>query len=101
MRHKIRQDLREQKDEPKRFRNAKKMSRRIQGYILTAEYWFVAFKFPITILIYMTHGFWHAVAFWGVSQVYSLAANIRGLGIHVELYLEWLMNERIDPNERN
>lgn len=93
---KVLKDLEEQKDESKRMREDERLIWKIRGYITRTEYWIIAFDFPISILIALiTQDYWKGIVFYAVTLIYHVSANIRGLTLHVENYIEWKIKKTI------
>lgn len=95
-RKKVKQDFIDQKDETLRMRKDKRMMWKILGYINVFHYWIIGFHLPISLLIFLiTQDYWKALAFLVYAQVYSIAGNLRGLGLHVENLVEWTIDKKV------
>ncbi len=95
-RKKVLEDLRDEKDEPRRMRRHEKIIWKIRGTVGILEYWLIAFALPIAILIWLISGdFWKGLGFWFVTQVYVVSGNLRGLTLHVENIIEWMLKKTI------
>lgn len=95
-RRKVIEDVVNRKDEATYRTKDKRWAWKIRGYMNKAEYWVVAYCFPIALLIWLLTGdFYKALGFWFVTQIYCLSANIRGLTLHAEGLIEWIIKKTI------
>ena len=92
----ILKDLLDQRNESKRMVQNPNLIWKVRGFLGTVEYWCIAFSFWISILLWIVTGdYWKGITFYFVSQIYTVAGNLRGMGLHVENLIEWLMRKRI------
>ena len=95
-RKKVLQDLVEEKDEAGRMKKHTKWYWRLRGWSVQFEYWVIAFALPVSIILWMVTGdFWKGLSFWAVVQVYCLSANFRGMSLHIENLVEWIIGETV------
>lgn len=93
---KVLEDIKNQKDESSRMKEDKRIEWKIRGYITTIHYWVIAYNLPIALILwFVTDDFWKALGFLLYTQVYIFSANCRGLGLHVENYIEWVIKKTI------
>lgn len=93
-RKKVLQDLVEEKDESSRMKKHVKWYWRLRGWSVMFEYWVIAFALPVAIGLWLITGdFWKGLGFWSVVQVYCLSANFRGMSLHIENLVEWIVGE--------
>ena len=92
---KIMKDFLEQKNEHARMSKDKRWEWKIRGYISTIHYWLIAYGLPVSLLIWIfTQDYWKALAFLTYTQIYAVAGNLRGLGLHIENFVEWNITKR-------
>ena len=93
---KIMKDFLDQKDETKRLRAHERIEWRIRGWVSLVHYWMIAYSFPISLIIFLSsEDFWKGLGFLIYAQVYAIAGNLRGLGLHIENLVEWNMKKRV------
>lgn len=93
---KILKDLVEERNDNKRMRENPNLLWKIRGFLSTIEYWILAFSFWVSIAIWIVTGdYWKGIAYYLTCQIYAVAANFRGLTLHLETLIEWLMKKRI------
>ena len=95
-RERVVHDLLRQTREAKSMSKDVRLEWKIRGYVHMAEYWIIAYNFPIAILLYfLTGSYWFALAFWIGVQLYTLSANFRGMSLHIENFVEYFINKTI------
>ena len=89
-------DLLDEKDETGRMKRNVSIIWKIRGYINLIEYWIISFGFPIGILLWIITGdFWKAIGWYLIVTLYSLSANFRGMSLHIENLVEWIIRRNV------
>lgn len=95
-REQVLQDLLDQRDESDRMRRKSSLIWRVRSYVSKVEYWVVVFAFPIAILLWVFTGdFWKGFSVWALSVFWSMSGNFRGMSLHVENLIEWIIRKRV------
>lgn len=93
---KVMEDYLRQKKEGAYNRKSESIWWKLRGYMAYVEYWIVAYSFFIAVGLWIITGdFWKGLGFWFVTQIYTMAANIRGVGLHIENLLEWVFDKNV------
>lgn len=93
---KVLEDIERQKDETSAMRNHNSPLWRLRGWVYTIEYWIIAFRLPLILLLFAyTQDFWKAAVFYLLTELYVLGANLRGLFLHIENLIEWRIDKTV------
>jgi len=93
---KVLKDIKGQKNESKRMRADKRLLWKLRGVLLRLEYWLVAYGMYVAIGLWVFTGdFWKGAAFYALVLTYHISANMRGLFLHLENYIEWKIDKTI------
>ena len=89
-------DLYEEKNEAKRIGAMKSPWWRLRAKVSRLHYWVMVFAFPIALLLwYVTGDFWKALAFLVYAEMFNFGGNFRGLTLHIENLIEWVIGKTI------